>query len=114
MFTLSQTDQEYISVFETNNINKQFTKTRDITIKCGSDANCLFPQQYVNSKCILLSKNGEYVNLIRKKQNGEFLTEQSIHLGTNDLFGGMSEDGQYLITWDTQARQIQIWRYHEL
>ncbi|CAD8111485.1 unnamed protein product [Paramecium primaurelia] len=114
MFTLSQTDQEYISVFETNNINKQFTKTRDITIKCGSDANCLFPQQYVNSKCILLSKNGEYVNLIRKKQNGEFLTEQSIHFRTNSLFGGMSEDGQYLITWDDKSCQIQIWRYHEL
>ncbi|CAD8204324.1 unnamed protein product [Paramecium pentaurelia] len=114
MFTLSQRDQEQISVFEMNNINKQFTKTRDITIKCGSDGECLFPQQYINSKCILLSKNGEYVNLIRKKQNGEFLTEQSIHFGTNYLFGGMSEDGQYLITWDKQSHQIQIRKYHEL
>ncbi|CAD8204330.1 unnamed protein product [Paramecium pentaurelia] len=114
MFTLSQYNQEYISVFEMNNINKQFTKTRDITIKCGSDCNCLFPQQYINQKCILLSKNGEYVNLIRKKQNGEFLTEQSIHFATYSIFGGMSEDGQYLITWDKQSCQIQIRKYHEL
>ncbi|CAD8106202.1 unnamed protein product [Paramecium primaurelia] len=114
IFTLSPYNQEYISVFEMNTMNKQFTKTRDITIKCGSDNNCLFPQQYINSKCILLSKNGEYVNFISKKQNGEFLTEQSIHFGTNCLIGGISENGQYLITWDDKSNQIQIRKYHEL
>ncbi|CAD8066623.1 unnamed protein product [Paramecium primaurelia] len=113
MFTFSQRDKEQISVFEMNPNNKQFTKTRDITIKCGKDNFSRFPQQYINSKCILVSKNGEYVNLIRKQQNGEFRTEQSIHFGINCLYGVMSDDGEYLITWDDKSNIIQIRRYKE-
>ncbi|CAD8063522.1 unnamed protein product [Paramecium primaurelia] len=115
MFTLSQYNKEQISVYEMNNINQQFTKTKDIDVKCGSDNGyCLFPQQYINQKCILMSKNGLYVNLIRKKLNAEFVTQQSIHFDTNQLFGGMSNDGDYLITWDNESKQIQVRRYKEL
>ncbi|CAD8215306.1 unnamed protein product [Paramecium octaurelia] len=113
MFTLSQRNYELISIFEMNKINQQFTKTTDINVKCGSDSNCLFPQQYIHSKCILVSKNGQYVNLIRKTLNGQFVTQQSIHFNTNSLFGGMSDDGEYLITWDNNSMQIQIRRYQE-
>ncbi|CAD8175734.1 unnamed protein product [Paramecium pentaurelia] len=104
------------SVFEINNKNKQFTKTRDIPIKSGSDGYTKFLQQYKNQKCILESKNGEYVNLIRKKQNGKFLTEQSIHFEINQLYGNMSNgnDGEYLITWDKKSKQIQIRRYKDI
>ncbi|CAD8130785.1 unnamed protein product [Paramecium sonneborni] len=104
---------QQISVFEMNINNKQFTKTRDILIQSGIDCNPRFPQQYINSKRILMSKNGEYVNLIRQKQNGEFLTEQSIHFGISSLYGAMTDDGEYLITWDRASYQIQIRRYQE-
>ncbi|CAD8163646.1 unnamed protein product [Paramecium pentaurelia] len=113
MFTLSQQSKEQISVYEMNSINQQFTKTRDIHVKCGSDSNYLFPQQYINQKCILMSKNGQYVNLIRKKLNAEFVTQQSIHFDTNSLYGGMSNDGDYLITWDYKSKQIQVRKYKE-
>ncbi|CAD8119575.1 unnamed protein product [Paramecium primaurelia] len=113
MFTFSPKSQEQISVYEMNNNNKQFTKTRDIPIKSGSDINERFPLQYINQKSILVSKNGQYVNLIRKKQNGEFLIEQSIHFGINSLYGTMSNDGEYLITWDNKSKQIQTRRYKE-
>ncbi|CAD8191342.1 unnamed protein product [Paramecium pentaurelia] len=113
MFTFSQRDKEQISVFEMNPNNKQFTKIRDITIKSGKDNVSRFPKQYINSKCILVSKNGEYVNLIRKQQNGEFRTEQSIHFGINSLYGVMSDDGEYSITWDDKSNIIQIRRYKE-
>ncbi|CAD8130625.1 unnamed protein product [Paramecium sonneborni] len=42
--------------------------------------------------CMLMDKSGEYVNLIRKKQNREFVTEQSIHFG-----GLMIDDEVHLI-----------------
>ncbi|CAD8149863.1 unnamed protein product [Paramecium pentaurelia] len=113
MFTFTPNSKEQIYVYEMNNKNKQFTKTRDISIKSGIDNNQRFPQQYINKKSILVSKNGEYVNLISKKQNGEFLTEQSIHFGIHCLYGTMSNDGEYLITWDNKSKQIQIRRYKE-
>ncbi|CAD8214035.1 unnamed protein product [Paramecium octaurelia] len=114
MFTLSEHGKEQISIFEMNSINQQFTKTTDIHVQCGSDLHCLFAQQYINQKCILVSKNGEYVNLIRKTLNGQFVTQQSIHFNTNKLFGGMSDNGEYLITWDDKSKQIQIRGYQEL
>ncbi|CAD8214532.1 unnamed protein product [Paramecium octaurelia] len=104
MFALSLYQKQQISIFEMNNIH----------VKCGSDCNSLFPQQYINSKCILVSKNGQYVNLIRKTLNGQFVTQQSIHFNTNSLFGVMSDNGEYLITWDNQSNQIQIRTYQQL
>ncbi|CAD8214847.1 unnamed protein product [Paramecium octaurelia] len=114
MFTLSQHEQEQISIFEMNSINQQFTKTTDINVKCGSDNNCLFAQQYINSKCMVVSKNGQYVNLIRKTLDGHLVTQQSIHFNTCSLFGGMSDNGEYLITWDNKSNQIQIRTYQQL
>ncbi|CAD8209873.1 unnamed protein product [Paramecium octaurelia] len=114
IFAFSQYDIEQLTLFEMNPINKQFNKTRDISIKCGLEDECFFPQQYINSKQILLSKNGEYVNLIKKKQNEDFLTEYSIPFRTFCLFGVMSDDGEYLITWDKNSNSIQIRKYKEL
>ncbi|CAD8173424.1 unnamed protein product [Paramecium octaurelia] len=113
MFIFSQYGKEQISIFEMNSINQQFEQTRDINVKCGLYDYCLFAQQYINLKCILMSKNGQYVNLIRKQQNGQFVTEQSIHFDTNYIYGRMSDDGQYLVTWDDKSEQIQIRRYKE-
>ncbi|CAD8196260.1 unnamed protein product [Paramecium pentaurelia] len=50
-------------VYEMNSFNQQFTKTRDVDAKCGSFENCPFPQQYTNSKCILVSKNGQNISI---------------------------------------------------
>ncbi|CAK74259.1 unnamed protein product (macronuclear) [Paramecium tetraurelia] len=113
MFTLSEHGKEQISIFEMNSINEQFTKTKDIHVKCGSDSCTLFPQQLIHSKYILVSKNGEYVNLIRKTLNGQFLTQQSIHFNTYSSYGGMSDNGEYLITWDNKSKQIQIRTYQQ-
>ncbi|CAD8156365.1 unnamed protein product [Paramecium pentaurelia] len=110
MFTFSPNNTEQISVYKLNN---QFIKTYDIPVKCGSVDCCLFPQQYINSKCMLVSKNGEYVNFIKKKENGDLLTEQSIHFGTYFIYGAISDDGQYFITWDSQSNQIKIREFQE-
>ncbi|CAD8185616.1 unnamed protein product [Paramecium octaurelia] len=109
-FIFSLFKKELISIFELKN---QFNKTKQISVKCGSDGWSFFPQQLINSKSIIVSKNGEYVNLIRKKQDGDLLTEQSIHFGTNTLFGTMSDDGEYLITWDGKSQQIQVRIFQE-
>ncbi|CAD8196862.1 unnamed protein product [Paramecium octaurelia] len=113
MFAFSPYNKESIYIFEMDHINKQFVRTKDISIKCGEGGQSFFPYQYIKSKRILVSKNGEYINFVRKKQNGDFVNEQFIHFGTNQLYGGISEDGEYLITWDQNSKQIQIRRYQE-
>ncbi|CAD8072153.1 unnamed protein product [Paramecium primaurelia] len=53
-------------------------------------------------------KNGYNVNLIRNNQKGDFITLQSIHFGTNNLFGQMSKDGEYLIPWDDKSNKLKL------
>ncbi|CAD8117245.1 unnamed protein product [Paramecium primaurelia] len=115
VFTFQPYRQEQMHVYEMNSTNKQYSKTKQIDVKCGiKDCNYWFPQQYIKSKCLLVNKNGLNVNLIRKNQNGDFITQQSIHFGHNCIFGQMSEDGEYLMTWDEKSREIQIRKYHQL
>ncbi|CAD8135856.1 unnamed protein product [Paramecium pentaurelia] len=114
-FTFQPIYQEQMHVFEMNSCNKQFFKTKEITVKSGSNScDYLFPQQYIKSKCLLVNKNGQNINLIRKKENGDFMIEQTIQFGHHYIFGQLSENGEYLITWDSKSKEIQIRKYKEL
>ncbi|CAD8155512.1 unnamed protein product [Paramecium pentaurelia] len=104
---------QQLHVYELNTINKQYSKIKDIDVKSGADY-WFFPIQYIKSKCLIVNKNGNYVNLIRKISNGEFRIEQQIEFGHLDLFGCMSDDGQYLITWDQGSKEIQIRKYNQI
>ncbi|CAD8214599.1 unnamed protein product [Paramecium octaurelia] len=102
-------------VYEINSTNKQYSKTNQIDVKSDSNGcDYFFPQQYIKSKCLLVNKNGKNVNLIRKNQNGHFITQQSLQFGHNQLYGSMSENGQYLMTWDQNSKEIQIRKYQQL
>ncbi|CAD8194006.1 unnamed protein product [Paramecium pentaurelia] len=112
LFAFQSYNQDLMHVYEMSITNKQYIKTKDISVKRGGKCAFFFPQQYIHSKCLLVNKNGCYVNLIRKNQNGDFISLQSIDYGTSDLYGQMSEDGEYLITWDDKSKQIQIRKCH--
>ncbi|CAD8113173.1 unnamed protein product [Paramecium sonneborni] len=112
IFTFQPWQQVYMIVYEMNNTNKLYIKTKNIQLKDGSDYT-FFPQQYIKQKCILVNKNGSNVNLIRKKQNGEFIIEQSILFETQYIYGCMTDDGQYLITWDSKSEEFKIRKYIE-
>ncbi|CAD8069673.1 unnamed protein product [Paramecium sonneborni] len=113
IFTFQPYSKEQMHIYELNNTNKQYSKTKDLIVKCGSDGACLFPQQYIKQKCLLVNKNGQNINLIKRKENGDFITQQSIDFGTSSLFGIMSDNGEYLITWDDISKEIQIRKYQE-
>ncbi|CAD8116530.1 unnamed protein product [Paramecium primaurelia] len=73
---------------------------------------------YVTSKQILIIKNGYFINIIRfilynpqfKGLDGEFnyQLEQSINFGYDCVYGTISHDGQFLITWDYKSHETQI------
>ncbi|CAD8100929.1 unnamed protein product [Paramecium sonneborni] len=84
-----------------------------IFLNQGNEGSILFPQQFIKQKQLLVTKYAKFVNLIRFTENAEFELEQSIYFGTNQIFGQMSDDGEYLITWDETSTQIQIRRFKE-
>ncbi|CAD8107081.1 unnamed protein product [Paramecium primaurelia] len=108
LFTFQPKKGNLMHVYEMNSVNKQFTKTKNINVNQGDDGYVLFPQQYIKSKQLLVSKHYQNVNLIRQLENDEFKVEQSIQFGSYGLFGQMSNDGEYLITWDYSSKEIQI------
>ncbi|CAD8214428.1 unnamed protein product [Paramecium pentaurelia] len=112
-FQLYCKEQMYVYVLDSN--TNQYRKTKEIAVKFGSIYdNCLFPQQYQKQKCLLVNKNGKHVNLMKKLQNGDFIVQQSIEFDNCIIFGQLSDDGQYLITWDDGSKEIQIRKYREL
>ncbi|CAD8213897.1 unnamed protein product [Paramecium octaurelia] len=107
--------KEQMHVYEINSSNNQYSKTKEIPVKCDSEScNYFFPQQFIKSKSLIVNKNGKCVNLIRKNQNGDFITQQSIQFESESIFGQMSDNGEYLITWDKLSKKIQVRKYHSL
>ncbi|CAD8166248.1 unnamed protein product [Paramecium pentaurelia] len=103
------------SNLKVSSTNKQYSKTKEIDVKSGSNCGCnvWFPQQYIKQKCLIVNKNGYNINLIRMNQNGDFITKQSIDFGHHNIFAQMSEDGEYLMNWDNKSKEIQIRKYHQ-
>ncbi|CAD8212090.1 unnamed protein product [Paramecium octaurelia] len=112
-FTFQPCKQSYMSVFELDNNNIYRLKT-EVAVKGGND-DCynLFPQQFNKSKNVLINKNVSNINFIRKNQNGDLVTEQSIDFCTSSMNGQLSNDGEYLATWDRKSWEIQIRKYQE-
>ncbi|CAD8120546.1 unnamed protein product [Paramecium sonneborni] len=103
----------HFNLIKMNSFNKLFINTKHVTLdQDDNDGVVFFPQQYIKSKQLLVSKRNN-INLIRKSENGEFKFEYSIKFGNINLFGQMNDIGDYLITWDNSSKEIQIWKYIE-
>ncbi|CAD8113788.1 unnamed protein product [Paramecium primaurelia] len=114
LFTFQPYCKDQMHIYELDINNKQYNKIKQIEVKFDSYiCDCLFPQQYIKSKSILVNKTGKKVNLMRKKQNGDFIIQQCIQFGSYNIYGQLSDDGEYLITWDSGSKEIQIRRYKE-
>ncbi|CAD8155333.1 unnamed protein product [Paramecium pentaurelia] len=114
LFTYQPHQNDQLHVIEIDNSNRKYFKTKVVQVKFSQkDCQCLFPQQYIKQKCLLINKNGQYINLLKKNQNDEFEIGQFIEYQTSSIYGCMSDDGEYLITWDDNSKDIQIRKYQE-
>ncbi|CAD8212985.1 unnamed protein product [Paramecium octaurelia] len=109
IFLLDQTTQTYINSF-------------NLAVKDGGQlCSSLFPSTFNSQKSVIINKNGAHVNLIKLNKNQNSLgndkyilkLEQSIDFGTDlygiaNIFGTMSKDGNFLVTWDAKTEKIQI------
>ncbi|CAD8081430.1 unnamed protein product [Paramecium sonneborni] len=99
-----------LEVYQYYNDDYKYKKILEQQVQTSQYCNHLFPQKWVKSKSILLNKAGNYLNVIKVHQNGQFLIEQVIDFGTACFYGTISEDGNDIITWDYESNQIQIRR----
>ncbi|CAD8214733.1 unnamed protein product [Paramecium octaurelia] len=107
--------------FQPRNLNKldiyvlnngQYTKTKEVQVLNGEDCESLFPQQFIKQKQLLVSKNGSNLNFISVNPNSELTLDFSIDFNCKRLYGTLSNDGEYLITWDEKQKEIQVRKYH--
>ncbi|CAD8213345.1 unnamed protein product [Paramecium pentaurelia] len=105
----------------TLNDQKLFFESNQLSITDGG-ISCyyFFSLIYNLKKNILINKNNNNINVIRvlkqnkQKECVEFRLEQIIELENSCIFGTLSNDGEYLVTWDETYKQIQIRQYQEM
>ncbi|CAK62993.1 unnamed protein product (macronuclear) [Paramecium tetraurelia] len=116
-FTFQPESLNIMHIYEYDQSSKQFIKSKqDVSIKSGANCSELFPQKYIKDKLVLLNKNGCYVNIIKHKENGEFQTIQEFENMCDccGLFGSISNDGTYLVTYDSHSSELKIRKYKEI
>ncbi|CAD8130082.1 unnamed protein product [Paramecium sonneborni] len=114
IFTFQPDGKNQMFVYKQTIESEQYTKIKEISVNgCSNNELYFFPQQYISEKAILLNKNGDYINLI-KKRDDQFYLENSINFHTESIFGYLSYDGQYLVTYDNKSQQIQVRIYKEM
>ncbi|CAK62879.1 unnamed protein product (macronuclear) [Paramecium tetraurelia] len=116
MFTFQPYSINIMHIYQLNTKSQQFIKIeQEVSINSGSGCSQFFPQKFIKEKQILLNKNGQNVNLIRLHGNGQFKTEQSIQNKGDccGLFGIISNDGSYLVTYESQSKEIKVRIYRE-
>ncbi|CAD8073896.1 unnamed protein product [Paramecium primaurelia] len=118
LFTFQFYCKEYLSLYQKYETNQIFRKTKNIYINNNS-TQCygFFPQNFIKKKNILVNKNGRNVNILSKQENDNFILDQSIQFNDYQIQGCLSDDGEFLITWDGGKKgsfEIQIRKYQEL
>ncbi|CAD8207011.1 unnamed protein product [Paramecium octaurelia] len=113
LFTVQQYLIPVMNIYELNNSTNLFDQIKEVKVKNGPSCHCFFQSQYIQQKQMLVCKNGNYVNIIKISQSVELQLVQFIDFGTGTLFGRLTDDGQFMVTWDDKTQQIQIFQFKE-
>ncbi|CAD8169239.1 unnamed protein product [Paramecium pentaurelia] len=116
LFAFQPSSQAYLHFYELNSFG-EFVNTEGLQVK-GVDqcCDCFFPSVYIPLKGIMLLKNGQNINIIQFSffsQNWGCQLIQAIEFETQKflqgrIYGTISADGHFIVTWDVQSKQIQI------
>ncbi|CAD8127277.1 unnamed protein product [Paramecium sonneborni] len=107
-FTFQPRNHNKVHIYQMQDMN--YIKTKEIFINNGNNCDCLFPQQFIKQKSILVIKNGSNLNFIKVNPNSEFILEHSIEFNTHFTYGTLSDDGKYLLSWDSYTQELKIRR----
>ncbi|CAD8069647.1 unnamed protein product [Paramecium sonneborni] len=112
-FAFQPERKKKLHIYQKNDHDSKFIKSKEVSIQTGSNnANKIcfwfFPQQFIKSQSILVNKQIRSINLIRVNENDDYELIQYIDFQTNRIIGRMTEDGEYLATWDDKTKNLQI------
>ncbi|CAD8127698.1 unnamed protein product [Paramecium sonneborni] len=101
----------FIIINHFNQRTKNIYKFSEILIQDGSKCEGNFNQQYINQKYILVVKSCNWIHLIDFSNKQEFRLHQSIKFLNSNISGSLSDDGEFLITWDSTSEELHIRQY---
>lgn len=61
-------------------------------------------------------KNGYKVNflkLVKIDENVDFTLDSYLNFGDNCIYGNVSENGEYLVTWDEKSKEIYVRKFQD-
>ncbi|CAK69826.1 unnamed protein product (macronuclear) [Paramecium tetraurelia] len=100
-----------------------YFNTQNIPIHGGEQScMCFFPSKYNKQKNVLIIKNGYYINCLRFQQSPYstqlFDCDQTYQIDCGEksegnIFGTLSNDGEFLIFWDSNSKEIKVKKYTE-
>lgn len=74
-----------------------------VKIEYSSEIENLFPCQFIKSKNFLMVKHGKYINFFYVS-NGNYELKSTVKFNTSTVFGVLTNDREYLITWDSTSK----------
>ncbi|CAK80206.1 unnamed protein product (macronuclear) [Paramecium tetraurelia] len=114
LFTFQPFDQEILQIYKREQEQQNFQIIQELKVNSKDNRLDFFSQQLIEEKSILLHKNGNTINIIQINQkNNEFSVVQSIQSSDVYLYGSMTRDGKYLVTWDNESRSIRVRKYQQ-
>ncbi|CAD8165548.1 unnamed protein product [Paramecium pentaurelia] len=118
LFAFQVWARKFILIYSISQVGRCI-KQKEIVIK-GEGATCMqyFPLIYNSAKQILISKNRQNINILSLKFSAQSNSyscdiEQNIDYGDFRIFGTMSDDGEFLITWDQNSQSIQVRKFRQ-
>ncbi|CAD8176260.1 unnamed protein product [Paramecium octaurelia] len=114
LFTFQPYDQAVLQIYKRDQETLNFSIIQELKVYSKDNRLDFFSQQMIEEKSILLHKTGNTINIIQINQkNNEFSVVQSIQSSDVYLYGAMTRDGKYLVTWDNESRCIRIRKYQQ-
>ncbi|CAD8127874.1 unnamed protein product [Paramecium sonneborni] len=105
----STQNQDILFIYQRQKGTQLYNQIKDFQLNYNSQY-CLFIQQFIAQKSLLISKKGNFI-IVKEETNIQLLENSAVEFDIIDVYGSVSDDGEYLISCDDQSKVISIRKY---
>ncbi|CAD8092078.1 unnamed protein product [Paramecium primaurelia] len=112
--TGNQVSKDCISTFELKNQKYQENLEKELRLNKNDqqpDLN-LFPICYDKKKNLMIVKHKQCVYLIKISNEGQLKIISQIKYQSNDIFGALTNDAKYIVTWDNEGQKYNVYELY--